>query len=501
MQRKRLVILPLFALLCSFTLTAFVWRTSAQPKAQAAAVSAAGLHVSGNKILNSAGQVIRPLGVDRAGSEYMCDAIGDNTVFDDGTNPSSSGQTGAALDTSFNAASISIFQSWKIQAIRLPLNEDCWLGINGYPAASYTAATYQQTIESYVNLLTTNNIIVILDLHWSAPGTTQANKQLGMPDLDHAPAFWTSVANAFKSNSSVIFDLYNEPFTTSWACWRNGSTVASASPCTDVAFPVAGMQTLVTTVRATGATNVLMLGGLAYSNDLSQWLANEPTDPLNSLAASFHLYNFNTCDYVNCWVVNVAPVAAKVPVIAGEIGENDCAATFINMAMNWLDQEGIGYLAWAWNTYNCGNFPALVSDYSGTPTAYGQGYKAHLSDLANGITPTPTPTPIPGHYCSVHYSASSWTGAFTVNITINNISSAPIQGWTLVFNFGSDQQVTAGWNATWSQQGQQATARDVGYNDIIAAGTSTGLGFNGTWTTSNPTPTAFTLNGTACTTV
>ena len=31
------------------------------------------------------------------------------------------------------------------------------------------------------------------------------------------------------------------------------------------------MQTLVNTVRATGATNVLMLGGLAYSNSLAQY--------------------------------------------------------------------------------------------------------------------------------------------------------------------------------------------------------------------------------------
>ncbi|HLG75110.1 MAG TPA: cellulase family glycosylhydrolase [Ktedonobacteraceae bacterium] len=503
MKRKRSLMLLGLVVILTGAAVSFVWRAPT-PVAHAA-VSNSGLHVSGNQLLNGAGQPVRPLGVDRAGSEYMCDASGDNTVFDDGTNPNSAGQTGAALDAAFNAATIPAFQSWDIQAVRLPLNEDCWLGINGYPAAQYTAATYQQTIVNYVNLLTSNNFIVILDLHWSAPGTTQSNKQLAMPDLDHAPAFWTSVANTFKSNSSVIFDLFNEPFpgfngasTTGWSCWLNGSTAASTAPCSDIPFAVAGMQTLVNTVRATGATNVLMLGGLAYANDLSQWLQYEPTDPDNNLAASFHLYNGNSCNYVNCWVETVAPVAAKVPVIAGEIGEGDCGESFIDMAMNWLDSEGIGYLAWAWDTYNCWSFPALISDYSGTPTAYGQGFKTHLYDLANGITPTPTPTPVPGHYCQVHYGVSSWTGAFTVNITITNISSSPIVGWTLQFTFGSDQQVTAGWNATWSQQGQVVTARDVGYNDTIAAGASTGLGFNGTWTTSNPTPTAFTLNGTAC---
>ena len=48
-----------------------------------------------------------------------------------------------------------------------------------------------------------------------------------MPDADHAPDFWTSVANTFKNNSAVIFDLYNEPYldnnqdtTAGWECWK-----------------------------------------------------------------------------------------------------------------------------------------------------------------------------------------------------------------------------------------------------------------------------------------
>lgn len=494
---KRLLVLPLIVVML-FIMAGFVLHSPVT--ARAATVSTSGLHVSGNQIVNASGQTVRPLGVDRSGTEFMCDAAGDNTVFDDGTNPGSTGLTGAALDTYTNSQSISTFQAWNIKAVRLPLNEDCWLGINGYPAASYTAATYQQTIINYVNLLTANNIVVILDLHWAAPGTQQSKGQLAMPDLDHTPAFWTSVANTFKSNSSVIFDLFNEPFTTSWSCWLNGSTAASASPCSDVPFAVAGMQTMVNTVRATGAANVLMLGGLAYSNDLSGWLANKPADPLNNLVASFHLYNFNACNYANCWYLNVASVAAKYPVVAGEIGENDCAHSFIDTAMAWLDQYHIGYLAWAWNVYNCGNFPSLISGYDGTPTAYGVGLKNHLADLANGITPTPTPTPVPGTYCKVGYSASSWTGAFTTNITITNISSSPIVGWTLTFTFpGTSQTVTAGWNATWQQQGAAVTARDVGYNDIIPAGGLAATGFNGTWSgSSNPPPTVFYLNGVLC---
>lgn len=375
-------------LICS---TAIVSATSRPTAAHAASVPAApraasvvphaasvptGLHVVGNQIEDSSGNVIVPRGVDRMGTEYACRAATDPSDF----------------DGPVDQTAVSAMLTWDITAVRVPLNEDCWLGINGEPANGKTAAQYQSDIVNWVNLLNQNGLIVILDLHWNNSGTNQSLGQEPMPDLDHAPAFWTSVANTFKGNSSVLFDLYNEPYPgfntgtgTGWSCWKNGSTAANTAPCADVPFAVAGMQTLVNTVRATGATNILMLGGLAYSNDLTGWLANEPTDPDNNLAASTHIYNFNACANTSCWTSQIAPVAAKVPVIAGEIGENDCAQGFIDTLMSWLDSENIGYLAWTWTVVSggCASTPTLINDYTGTPTAYGAGLQAHLTSLAN----------------------------------------------------------------------------------------------------------------------
>jgi hypothetical protein len=145
------------------------------------------------------------------------------------------------------------------------------------------------------------------------------------------------------------------------------------------------MQTLVNTVRAAGANNVIMLGGLAYSNDLTQWLANEPTDPDNNLVASWHSYNFNACSTQSCWTSQISPVIAKVPLVAGEIGENDCADTYINPLMTFLDSASASYLAWAWNAdFNCSSGPGLITDYNGDPTGYGTGYESHLKSLAGG---------------------------------------------------------------------------------------------------------------------
>ncbi|GCE08936.1 malectin domain-containing carbohydrate-binding protein [Dictyobacter aurantiacus] len=364
LRRRWLSVMVLLAMLA----TVFISFATTSPSRVAHAASPiTGLHIVGNHILNSSGQVFTPHGVDRAGTEYIC--VNSSGVFD---GPS-------------DATSVAAIASWGVNTVRVPLNEDCWLGINGLPNSS-SASTYQQQIISYVNLLNSKNIAVILDLHWAAPGGNQSTGQDLMPDADHAGAFWTSVANTFKNNSSVIFDLYNEPHPASWSCWLNGSSGANQSPCGDVNFAAAGMQSMVNAVRSTGSTNILMAGGLAWSNDLSQWLQNKPNDPQNNLAASWHLYNFNGCNNSGCWDSQVAPVAAQVPVITGELGENDCASGFVTSAMNWDDQHGVGYLGWAWNPYDCSSFPALITNYDGTPTAFGQGIKDHLLSLA----PPPT---------------------------------------------------------------------------------------------------------------
>jgi len=61
------------------------------------------------------------------------------------------------------------------------------------------------------------------------------------------------------------------------------------------------------------------------------------------------------------------------------------------------------------------------------------------------------------------------------------------------------QATGPGWSATWTQTGQNVIAKNLDYNGTLAPGASVQIGFNGTWTSSNPEPTAFTLNGSPCT--
>lgn len=101
--------------------------------------------------------------------------------------------------------------------------------------------------------------------------------------------------------------------------------------------------------------------------------------------------------------------------------------------------------------------------------------------------------------CRVAYAvSSSWPGGFGANVTITNLGDA-LSSWSLVWSYSSGQTVTQAWNTTLTQSGSTVTAKNAGYNGSVATNGTVSFGFNGSLTGSNPAPTAFTLNGTACT--
>jgi len=249
--------------------------------------------------------------------------------------------------------------------------------------AAYTGANYRRAITSYVRLLHEHGMYAVLELHWNGTDKTFANWSHPMPDAAQSPAFWTSVAQTFRNDRAVIFDLFNEPnWSGGWECWLRGCTVWGGS---DGEYQAAGMQQLVDAVRRTGSVQPIFLEGNKYSADVSGVLKSLPEDPANALVVSPHLYDFSSgCKTLECVRVVagydiLSRIAKKLPVVFGELGEKDCSSRLVEPVMDWADEEGFGYLAWAWNTSSCSDFPALVKDYSGTPTAYGAGVRAHLA--------------------------------------------------------------------------------------------------------------------------
>ncbi|MEV5322195.1 cellulase family glycosylhydrolase [Streptomyces sp. NPDC052687] len=119
---------------------------------------------------------------------------------------------------------------------------------------------------------------------------------------------------------------------------------------------------------------------------------------------------------------------------------------------------------------------------------------------ALGLTALAGPQAAAATGCRVDYTITSqWQGGFQAGVKVTNLG-APVNGWTLKFALpDAGQKLVQGWNATWSQSGSTLSATGVDWNRTLATGATADLGFVGSFTGANPKPTAFTLNGVACT--
>jgi len=113
--------------------------------------------------------------------------------------------------------------------------------------------------------------------------------------------------------------------------------------------------------------------------------------------------------------------------------------------------------------------------------------------------PPPTsPPPTGSGGCRVSYAVTNqWPGGFGTNVVITNTGSA-VSSWRLVWSFSAGQTVTQLWNGSVAQSGSQVTVTNASYNGTVSSGGTVSFGFNGAWTTSNPSPTAFAFNGVSC---
>ncbi len=127
---------------------------------------------------------------------------------------------------------------------------------------------------------------------------TLQEEQFNGPPLPTATAipFWNEMAQHYKSNPMVMFDLYNEPrlksqdfpasvastssdFPTTgaflqntiWDLWKNGgsTTVDGGTGTRRTSYTFVGMQQLVNEVRATGSQNIIIAEGNHGDHDLS----------------------------------------------------------------------------------------------------------------------------------------------------------------------------------------------------------------------------------------
>ena len=106
--------------------------------------------------------------------------------------------------------------------------------------------------------------------------------------------------------------------------------------------------------------------------------------------------------------------------------------------------------------------------------------------------------------CTVNYTITPQnSSSFGATVAIKNGGTTALSNWTLTWSFANGQTIASSWNGTVSQTGANVTVSEQSgqtWENIPAGGTCSGFGFNGTWNgITNSVPTAFFLNGNACT--
>jgi endoglucanase len=319
-----------------------------------------GIRVSGNQLVNGKGDVIHLQGVNRSGTEYAC--VQGWGIFD-GPN---------------DAASIKAIASWKVNIVRVLLNEDCWLDINGIDP-QYAGKNYIDAIVDFVKLLHQHGMYAEISLIWGAPGKYKATYQPDAPDEDHSPAMWSSMASTFANDPNVILAPWGET-TVGWKCFmRKGCDNQATYGPHNKHYLTAAMQQAVDLMRAAGYNGVISIPCIDYANACgkidgsdyngSTWLKSRPADPDKQMIAEAHVYGKNLCDTVACFDSSMRPITKVVPMIFGETGEtysgSGCGPIYIPVFMNWADENGVGYEAWTWDTWGgCG---VLIKSYNGAP--------------------------------------------------------------------------------------------------------------------------------------
>jgi endoglucanase len=384
LRRSLFVLVALVGLVAALLAGAFWWNAGSDHSAPSPG-PAPQLQVQGHRLVDGAGAEVRLRGFTTSGTEYAC--VEGWGIFD---------LPGADL-TRVPDAAIEPMTRWRgANTVRVPLNEQCWLGLG--VAEAYGGARYQEAVADYVRRLHQHGFVVVLDLHRSAPGDARSLHQEQMPDRDHSLDFWRQVAAAYGHDRAVVFDLFNEPWPfaeadtdRAWECWRDGGCELT-SENDGQPFTAAGMDELVAAVRSTGAENVLAVGGIHWAEVLDRWLQYRPSDPLHNVIAAFHAYAFNeVCADRRCYDEVLGRLAAAVPVYAGELGPDvlttaggPCApdgegrSGFADEVLDWVDRHAVGFTAWSWNAW--GNCTSLVADDEGTPTpTWGRQIRSRLA--------------------------------------------------------------------------------------------------------------------------
>lgn len=421
-----------------------------------------GVQVSGNHLISTLnGANVNPIMTAMISTEEPQGYSGGTGGRIAGIAAVTTAQYNSAINTWHASLSTAAKPYGAINAIRIPWNSSLWMAYTGLDpfgdaSGSYYSVgndtngraiysggpggglgtgpghetagdptAYRTYIEQEVSRIVAAGYYVLLDLHWGTPTLVSTGQyvlpagQSTMPGPGDYIA-WQSVANQFKGNPAVMFELFNEPFGSGFGYGSNGdyfgelyylaTSIMNQTSTTGVSYPsasdpnginggcamldnfgdnsaqvftnvgsnprcyVIGVQALINGVRATGATNVVWAAPQNYASEFRDnglgsgnlWLDMGLTDSLNQMGASWHAYNANVTS-----ASFDAIQSAGFPVLGTEMGDFQDEDTYVNSL-----SKNRGYGTWTWNNFSTDSNIYTSGMMTGTNPYTGNGANA-----------------------------------------------------------------------------------------------------------------------------
>lgn len=231
-------------------------------------------------------------------------------------------------DGDFNQAFFAGMAAAGADVIRIPVHPESWVDDPDY---------LWRYLDPVVTWAGESGQYVIIDWHFIGNVATGAGPQ--MPDLEADPLdltldFWRQTAGYFGEAPHVIFEIFNEPQSIGADEWQDSATE------------------IVRAIRAEGAGQLVIVGGIDYGRDLS-WVPGNPVEDGNVAYAS-HIYPAHPASGWGHWF---GETAAQYPVLVTEWGfmedNGDPAQSYLvgsqagygDPFLGFLRERGIGWAA------------------------------------------------------------------------------------------------------------------------------------------------------------
>jgi aryl-phospho-beta-D-glucosidase BglC (GH1 family) len=224
----------------------------------------------------------------------------------------------------YSKASIKyLVDNWGITLFRAAM----YIGENGYASTSQRAALEKQ-VQDIVQWTKELGIYVMIDWHVLTPGDPNAY-------LDLSQDFWASMAERYKSEKHVLYEIANEPNNVQW------SRVLEYH------------NAVIGTIREIDSETIIIAGTTTWSQDI-HLAAAAPVDAPYNVMYAFHFYAGTHASLLQ----RVRETAPKIPIFSTEWGTSQASGDggpYLNVAKDFLDayaELGISWAAWSYADKN-----------------------------------------------------------------------------------------------------------------------------------------------------